>query len=234
MKLGATPLYVDMSDGNASRRRRVRSSNQLNCRLFYRSHPRVQYVLFSCTLLIIGFANCWPRKYSFPVFCNVLRQLLARISGVSSCVVQLKYCALSILPIFYLKITQPLHNLSSLISPIFSNLLLSMCGLSPPFGLMFFCICCSFLFIPVPDPELPAPIRFPLSTSAFSSLSYHPVTVTEPETVIGKIPSEHKRMTFTHVPRVKFSNNLRFPSPLSCSESISFRLSVYLSSLRFL
>ena len=128
---------------------------------------------------------------------------------------------------------QPLHNLSSLISLIFSNLLLSMCGLSPPFGLMFFCICCSFLFIPVPDPELPAPIRFPLSTSAFSSLSYHPVTVTEPETVIGKIPSEHKRMTFTHVPRVKFSNNLRFPSPLSCSESISFRLSVYLSSLRF-
>ena len=94
-------------------------------------------------------------------------------------------------------------------------------------------ICCSFLFIPVPDPELPAPIRFPLSTSAFSSLSYLPVTVTEPETVIGKIPSEHKRMTFTHVPRVKFSNNLRFPSPLSCSESISFRLSVYLSSLRF-
>ena len=94
-------------------------------------------------------------------------------------------------------------------------------------------ICCSFLFIPVPDPELPAPIRFPLSTSAFSSLSYHPVTVTEPETVIGKIPSEHKRMTFTHVPRVKFSNNLRFPSPLSCSESISFRFSVYRSSLRF-
>ena len=121
--------------------------------------------------------------------------------------------------------------LLSLLSALICSNLCEVClSLS---GCCFLCICCSFLFVPIPDPELPAPIRFPLSTSAFSSLSYHPVTVTEPETVIGKIPSEHKRMTFTHVPRVKFSNNLRFPSPLSCSESISFRLSVYLSSLRF-
>ena len=82
---------------------------------------------------------------------------------------------------------------------------------------------CSFLFLNRSSQLLS---DFPLSTSAFSFLSYLPVTVIEPETVIGKIPSEYKRMTFTHGPRVKFSNYLRFPSPLSCSESISFRFSV--------
>ena len=92
----------------------------------------------------------------------------------------------------------------------------------------------SFLFVPVQCTWIRAPSSYQYSslTSAFSSLSYLPVTVKEPETVIGKIPSEHKRMTVTHSPRVMFSNNLRFPSPLSFSKSISFSLSVYIPSLR--
>ena len=98
-----------------------------------------------------------------------------------------------------------------------------------PFRVRNYCISSSFLFVPVPESELPALISIPLQTSAFSFLNYLPVTVTEPETVIGKNPSEHKLITLG--PRVTFSNNLRFPSPLSFSESISFSLSVYLPSL---
>ena len=146
------------------------------------------------------------------ILCYIV-SALAHISGVS-------YCAVS-------------HTAFSLLSTFFSYSSLSFGCPCFPFRVRIHVSIvrpCSFLFLNQSSQLLS---EFLLQTSAFSFLSCLPVTVTEPETVIGKIPSEHKRMTFTHVPRVKFSNNLRFPSPLSCSESVSFRLSVYLSSLRF-
>ena len=90
-----------------------------------------------------------------------------------------------------------------------------------PFGLRF-CIFLFRSFCSCTRIRAPSPYQYSSLTSAFSCLTDHPVTVIEPETVNGKIPSEHKRMTVTHGPHVTFSNKLRFPYPLSFSESISF------------
>ena len=80
-----------------------------------------------------------------------------------------------------------------------------------PFWVMFYV---SF-FVPVRScSRIRAPSSYQYSslTSAFSSLRYRPVTVKEPETVIGKNPSEHKRQGWASVHFKRTFRSLRsFP-----------------------
>ena len=135
----------------------------------------------------------------------------------------------------YFHVTITLSSILSILSRSqyslsYSSHSLQNCFLSHiPFGLGFY-ISVSFLpFLNIFLSELPAlflfsHLRFFLSEK--SSRNCH-----EPKTVIGKTSSEHKRMTVTHGPRVTFSNNLRFRSPLSFSESISYGFKSLISLL---
>ena len=195
-----------MLDVFESRLCHMGSSHLLHCQLS--SDSILPAPVLSLGLLYfpkLQYVFCWLRNTSF----SSLHFLLSCVSTGSHFWCQLlRLSTLIFLLSLFLFLVFSLIWLSIFL-PFRARILVSI-GLS-----------CSFLFLNRSSQLLS---DFPLSTSAFSFLSYLPVTVTEPETVIGKIPSEHKRMTFTHGPRVKFSNNLRFPSPLSCSESISFHL----------